>query len=156
MSGNPTRPGAAVPPDPTPQQLAAWRPLVDRVQAGDEAGLAAWPDGQDVGGQAGAAYRILTTKRTLQQLAAAPPAVWGNVAGIVAVLRVDPLASTVAFLARPMEEVHRALLAGERGVLTYQVVVWRQLVILLDLTMTQGHMTQGYVPTPASAATLAK
>ena len=155
MSGNPTRPAAAVPPDPTPEQLAAWRPLVDRVQAGDEAGLAAWPDG-DTGRQAGAAYRILTTHRTLQQLAAAPPAVWGNVAGIVTVLRVDPLASTVAFLARPMEEVHRALLAGERGVLTYQVVVWRQLVILLDLTMTQGHMTQGHVPTPASAAAPAK
>ncbi len=151
MSGNPTRPAAAVPPDPTPEQLAAWRPLVERVQAGDEAGLTAWPDDQDAGGQGGAAYRILTTKRTLQQLAAAPPAVWGNVAGIVAVLRVDPLASTVAFPARPLEEVHRALLAGERGVLTYQVVVWRQLVILLDLTMTQGH-----VPTPASAATLAK
>jgi len=150
MNGNPKQPASAVPPDPTPEQLAAWRPLIERVQAGDESGLTAWPD-DDAGGQAGAAYRILTTHRTLERLAAAPPAVWGNVAGIVAVLRVDPVVSSVAFTARPLEEVHRALLAGERGVLTYQVVVWRQLVILLDLTVTQGH-----VPTPAPSATPAK
>jgi hypothetical protein len=153
MSGNPKRPAAAAPPDPTPEQLAEWRPLVERVQAGDESGLTAWPDDQDAGGQAEAAYRILTTNRTLQQLAAAPPAVWGNVAGIVAVLRVDPVATSVAFTARPLEEVHRALLAAERGVLTYQVVVWRQLVVLLDLTVTE---TDGHVPTPAASATPAK
>ena len=151
MSSNPKPLASAAPPDPTPEQLAAWRPLVDRVQAGDESGLTAWPDGEDVGEQAGAAYRILTTKRTLEQLAAAPPAVWGNVAGIVAVLRVNPLVSSVAFTVHPLEEVHRALLAAERGVLTYQVVVWRQLVVLLDLTVTQGP-----APVPASSATPAK
>jgi hypothetical protein len=151
MSGKPKRPASAAPPDPTPEQLAEWRALVERVQADDESGVTAWPDGKDAGGQDGAAYRILTTQRTLEQVAAAPPAVWGNVVGIVAVLRVDPVAATVAFTTRLVGEVHRALLAGERGVLTYQVIVWRQLVILLDLTVTDGQ-----VPPPSSPVTPAK
>jgi hypothetical protein len=92
MSGNPKRPATAAPPDPTPEQLAQWRTLVERVQAGDESGFTAWPDDEDAGEQAEAAYRILTTQRTLEQVAAAAPsAVWGNVAGIVAVLRVKEL-----------------------------------------------------------------
>ncbi len=136
---------AAVP-DPTPEQLAEWRAVVERVQAGDESGLTAWAEGKAAGRTAGAAYRILATPRAWEQLAAAPPAVRGTVAGIVAVLRVDPVVGSVAFTTRLVGEVHRARLAGERDVLTYQVIVWRQLVILLDVTGIEGQPPQATAP----------
>ena len=136
---------AAVP-DPTSERLAEWRTVVERVQAGDESGLTAWAEGKAAGRTAGAAYRILATPRAWEQLAAAPPAVRGTVAGIVAVLRVDPVVGSVAFTTRLVGEVHRARLAGERDVLTYQVIVWRQLVILLDVTGIEGQPPQATAP----------
>ena len=153
MSGKAGRLQRTPPPDPAPEQLAEWRTLVERVQADDESGLAAWAEDedQDAGAVAGAAYRVLATQRTLEQLAAAPPAIRGHVAGILAVLRVDPVVSSVAFAAQLVGEVTRALLAGETAALTYQVVVWRQLVILLDLTVGGRQ-----APTPSLPATPAK
>ncbi len=151
MSGKTKQLELAATADPTPEQLAAWRALVDRVQAGDESGLTAWAEGKAAGRTAGAAYRILAARSAWEQLADAPPAVRGNVTGIVAVLRVDPVVGSVAFTTRLVGEMHRALLAGERGVLTYQVIVWRQVVILLDLTLVEGQ-----APTPTSPVTPAK
>jgi len=117
-----------VPPDPTPEQRAVWRPLLDRVEAGNEAGLRPWDQHT-----ADAAYRVLVPSSVRRQLADAPPTVRGQVDGTVAVLRVEPVAPSAAFQARTAGEVCSTLVAGGYGVLTWQVIVWRRVVVVLNL-----------------------
>jgi hypothetical protein len=76
------------PPTPSAEQLAAWQALVGRIRQGDRSQLAAWQEGPAA--ESGAAYRVLVTQRVHQQLRGAPPLMAGSVAGILAVLRVDP------------------------------------------------------------------
>jgi hypothetical protein len=80
------------------------------------------------------AYRVLATPAVREQLRNAPPELQGYAAGVVAVLRVDPLAVTAAFETRTDDEVHTALLAHGRGFLNYWIVEPAQVVILLNVT----------------------
>jgi hypothetical protein len=76
------------PPTPSAEQLAEWRALVERVRQGDRSQVVAWDEGTAAG--PADTYQVLVTQRVHQRLRGAPPLLAGSVAGIVAVLRVDP------------------------------------------------------------------
>lgn len=76
---------------------------------------------------------MLAHPRVQRELYGAPPELQGYVAGVVAVLRVDPNAVTQAFETRLDDSVTTVLLAGGRGFLTYVVSARRPVVVLLDL-----------------------
>jgi hypothetical protein len=59
------------------------------------------------------------------------------VAGIAAVLRVDPTSASSVFRIRGMDnDAWTATFAADRGFLTYWVIEAEQIVVLLDLTWT--------------------
>src|SRR5215216_3951832 len=76
------------PPTPSAEQIAKWRALVDRIGQGDRSQVVAWDEVAAAGPVA--TYQVLVTQRVRQQLRDAPPTLVGYVAGIIAVLRVDP------------------------------------------------------------------
>ncbi len=80
------------------------------------------------------AYRIVATQAVGEQLRGAPPQLQGYVAGIVAVLRVDPTTASAAFHARVVDDARVAVFAGGRGFLSYWVLQDDKVVVLLDLT----------------------
>ena len=90
------------PSTPSAEQLAQWRALVDRIRQGDRSQVVAW----DEVGAAGpvATYQVLVTQRVRQQLRDAPPTLVGSVAGIIAVLRVDPTEASMIFRRRRLED----------------------------------------------------
>ncbi len=55
-------------------------------------------------------------------------------AGIVAVLRVDPTTASAAFHARAVNDAHVAVFAGGHGFLSYWVLEHDEVVVLLELT----------------------
>ena len=121
------------PPPPSPEQLADWQDLVERIRQGDRSEVVAW----DEVGAAGpvATYQVLVTQRVRQQLRHAPPTLVGYVAGIIAVLRVDPTEASMIFRIRRLGDTGWTVTFGAaRGSLTYWVVQAEQLVVLLDLT----------------------
>jgi hypothetical protein len=80
------------------------------------------------------AYRVLVARPLLEQLRAAPPPLRGLIAGIIAVLRIDPIAPTFAFEVRPLGETYRmAIVPGGRASLGFAVVADRGVVMLLHL-----------------------
>jgi hypothetical protein len=80
------------------------------------------------------AYRVLVARPLLEQLRAAPPALRGMVAGVVAVLRIDPLAPTFAFDVRPLGDIYRmAIVPGGRASLGFSVLPDRGVIMLLQL-----------------------
>jgi hypothetical protein len=82
-----------------------------------------------------ATYQVLVTQRVRQQLRDAPPTLVGYVAGIIAVLRVDPTEASMIFRIRRLGDAGWTVTFGAaRGSLTYWVVQAEQLVVLLDLT----------------------
>jgi hypothetical protein len=89
------------PPTSSAEQLAAWQALVERIRQGDCSQLAAWQEG--AAAESGATYRVLVTQRVHQQLRGAPPLVAGSVAGILAVLRVDPTEASMIFRRRRLD-----------------------------------------------------
>src|SRR5918993_2562665 len=89
---------ATPPPTPSAAQLAAWRALVDRIGQGDHSQVVAWDEVAAAGPVA--TYQVLVTQRVRQQLRDAPPTLVGYVAGIIAVLRVDPTEASMIFRIR--------------------------------------------------------
>ena len=89
---------ATPPPTPSAEQLAEWRALVDRIGQGDRSQVVAW----DAVAAAGpvATYQVLVTQQVRQRLRGAPPMLVGSVAGIIAVLRVDPTEASMIFRLR--------------------------------------------------------
>jgi hypothetical protein len=79
-------------------------------------------------------YRVVAAGAVRDQLRGAPPQLQGYVAGIVAVLRVDPTAASAAFDAQCVDDACVAVFAGGRGFLTYWTLEDQQVVVLLDLT----------------------
>src|SRR5215211_1775825 len=75
------------PPGPSTERLADWQALIERIRQGDRAEVLAW-DAAAAG--PGATYQVLVTQQARQRLRGAPPLLAGSVAGIIAVLRVDP------------------------------------------------------------------
>jgi hypothetical protein len=115
------------------EQLAQWRALVDRIRQGDRSEVVAWDEVAAAGPVA--TYQVLVTQRVRQQLRDAPPTLVGYVAGIIAVLRVDPTEASMIFRIRRLDDAGWTVTFGAaRGSLTYWVVQAEQLVVLLDLT----------------------
>jgi hypothetical protein len=72
--------------------------LVEGVRQGDRSQVAAWDEVAAAG--PAATYQILVTQRVHRRLRDAPPLLAGSVAGIVAVLRVDPTEASMIFRRR--------------------------------------------------------
>jgi hypothetical protein len=86
------------PPGPSTERLAAWQALIERIGQGDRAEVLAWDEGAAAG--PGATYQVLVTQQARQRLRGAPPLLAGSVAGILAVLRVDPKEASMIFRRR--------------------------------------------------------
>ena len=121
------------PPTPSAEQLAQWQALVQLVRQGDRSQVVAW----DEVAAAGPAdtYQVLVTQRVHQQLRGAPPPLAGSVAGIVAVLRVDPTEASMIFRRRRLGDAGWTVSFGAAGgLLTYWVLQAEQIMVLVDLT----------------------
>ena len=121
------------PPPPSPKQLADWQGLVERIRQGDRSEVVAWDE--VAAARSAGTYQVLVTQRVHQQLRGAPPLVAGSVAGIVAVLRVDPIEASTMFRRRRLGDGGWTVTFGAaQGSLTYWVLPAEQIVVLLDLT----------------------
>ena len=121
------------PPTPSAEQLAAWQALVERIRQGDRSQVVAWDEVAATRPEA--AYRVLVTQLVHRRLRGAPPLLAGSVAGIVAVLRVDPTEASMIFRRRRLGDAGWTVTFGVAGgLLTYWVLEPEQLVVLLDLT----------------------
>jgi hypothetical protein len=124
---------ATPPPTPSAEQLAQWQTLVDLIRQGDRSQVVAWDEVAAAG--PAATYQVLVTQRVRQQLRDAPPTLVGSVAGIIAVLRVDPTEASMIFRIRRLGDTGWTVTFGAaQGSLTYWVLQAEQLVVLLDLT----------------------
>jgi hypothetical protein len=121
------------PPAPSTEQLAEWRALVEGVRQGDRSQVVAWEEVRAAG--SAATYQVLVTQRVHRRLRGAPPLLAGSVAGIVAVLRVDPTEASMIFRRRRLGDAGWTLTFGAaQGLLAYWVLQPERIVVLLDLT----------------------
>jgi hypothetical protein len=121
------------PPGPSTERLAAWQALIERIRQGDRAEVLAWDAGAAAG--PGATYQVLVTQQARQRLRGAPPLLAGSVAGIIAVLRVDPTEASMIFRRRRLGDAGWTMTFGAAGgLLTYWVLPAERIVVLLDLT----------------------
>ena len=117
------------------EQLAEWQGLIERVRQGDRAQMMAWDEG--TAARSVGTYQVLVTQRVHQRLRRAPPLLAGSVAGIAAVLRVDPTEASMIFRRRRLDDGGWTVAFGTAGgVLTYWVLQAERMVVLLDLTWT--------------------
>jgi hypothetical protein len=124
---------AIEPPTPSAEQLAEWRALVERVRQGDRSLVVAWDEVAAAGTIA--SYRVLVTQRVHGRLRGAPPLLAGSVAGIIAVLRVDPTEASMIFRRRHLGDAGWMVSFGAvHGLLTYWVLEPERILVLLDLT----------------------
>jgi hypothetical protein len=124
---------AIEPPTPSDEQLAEWQALVERVRQGDRSQVVAWDEVAAAGTIAG--YQVLVTQRVRRRLRGAPPLLVGSVAGIIAVLRVDPTEASMIFRRRHLGDAGWTVTFGAaHGLLTYWVLEPERIVVLLDLT----------------------
>ena len=123
------------PPTPSTEQLAEWQGLIERVRQGDRAQMVAWDEG--TAARSVGTYQVLVTQRVHQRLRRASPLLAGSVAGIAAVLRVDPTEASMIFRRRRLDDGGWTVAFGTAGgVLTYWVLQAERMVVLLDLTWT--------------------
>jgi|SRR5829696_2090318 len=109
------------PPTPSAEQLAEWRALVEGVRQGDCSQVVAWDKGAAAG--PAATYQVLVTQQVHRRLRDAPPLLVGSVAGIVAVLRVDPIEASMIFRRRRLGDAGWTVSFGAaQGSLTYWVL----------------------------------
>jgi hypothetical protein len=121
------------PPTPSTEQLAEWQALIERIRQGDRSQVLAWDEA--AAGGPGATYQVLVTQRVHQRLRHAPPLLAGSVAGILAVLRVDPTEASMIFRRRRLNHGGWVVTFGAAGgLLTYWVLQAERIVVLLDLT----------------------
>jgi hypothetical protein len=127
------------PPPPSAEQLADWQALIERIRRGDRSQLLAWlawDEAEAVG--TAASYRVLVTQLVHQRLRGAPPLLAGSLAGIIAVLRVDPTEASMIFRRRRLGDAGWTVSFGPaQGLLTYWVLPAEQIVVLLDLTWAE-------------------
>jgi hypothetical protein len=121
------------PSTPSTEQLAQWRALVDRIRQGDRSEVVAWD--KVAAARPVATYQVLVTQRLRQRLRDAPPTLVGSVAGIIAVLRVDPTEASMIFRIRRLGDAGWTVTFGTAGgLLTYWILQAERTVVLLDLT----------------------
>ncbi len=79
-------------------------------------------------------YRVVISRAARDQLRGAPPILLGYVDGILAILRVDPDATTAAFDIRVSDDgLREAIFAGGRGFLDFRVLEEQDLIAVLDV-----------------------
>jgi hypothetical protein len=78
-------------------------------------------------------YRVLAARRVREQLEGAPPELRGYVDGIVAFLRVDPAAATVAFILLGGSDFKTIVFGEGRGFLRYHIFEEQRVVVLVHL-----------------------
>jgi hypothetical protein len=121
------------PPTPSAEQLAQWRALIERIRRGDRSEVLAWDE--VAAGRPAATYQVVVTQRVHRRLRDAPPLAAGSVAGIIAVLRVDPTEASMIFRRRRLGDAGWTVNFGAAGgLLTYWVLQPERIVVLLDLT----------------------
>jgi hypothetical protein len=121
------------PPTPSAEQLGEWRALVEEVRQGDRSQVVAW-DKVTAAGPA-ATYQVLVTQQVHRRLRGAPPQLAGSVAGVIAVLRVDPTEASMIFHRRRLGDAGWTVTFGAaQGSLTYWVLQPEQIMVLVDLT----------------------
>jgi hypothetical protein len=124
------------PPTPSAEQLADWQALVERIRQGDRSQVLAWDAVAATGPNA--AYQVLVTQQVHRRLRGAPPPLAGSVAGVVAVLRVDPIEASMIFRRRRLGDGGWTVTFGTaQGSLTYWVLQAERMVVLLDLTWAE-------------------
>jgi hypothetical protein len=117
---------------PSAERLAAWQALIERIRQGDRAEVLAWDEGAAAG--PGATYQA-GHQQARQRLRGAPALLAGSVAGIIAVLRVDPTEASMIFRRRRLGDAGWTMTFGAAGRwLTYWVLPAERIVVLLDLT----------------------
>ena len=79
-------------------------------------------------------YRVLTARRVREQLDGAPPELRGYVDGVVAFLREDPAAASVAFMLLGEPDFKTIIFAQGRGFLRYHIFEEQRVVVLVHLT----------------------
>jgi hypothetical protein len=123
------------PPPPSAEQLADWQALIERIRQSDRSQLLAWDEAEAAGT---AAYRVLVTQLVHQRLRGAPPQLAGSLAGIIAVLRVDPTEASMIFRRRRLGDAGWTVSFGPaQGLLTYWILPAEHIVVLLDLTWAE-------------------
>jgi hypothetical protein len=121
------------PPPPSAEQLATWQALIKRIRQGDRSQVLAWAEGTAAAKSAGT-YQVLVTRQVHRRLRGAPPLLAGSVAGIVAVLRVDPTEASMIFRRRRLGDGGWTVTFGAaQEVLTFWVLQPERIVVLLDL-----------------------
>jgi hypothetical protein len=121
------------PPTPSDKQLAAWQALMERIRQGDCSQVLAWQEG--TAARSVGTYRVLVTQQVHRRLRGAPPLLAGSVAGIIAVLRVDPTEASMIFRRLRLDDGGWTVTFGAaQGSLTYWVLPAEQILVLLDLT----------------------
>jgi hypothetical protein len=120
------------PPTPSTEQIAEWQALVERIRQDDHSQVVAWDEVAATRPEA--TYQVLVTQRVHQRLRDALPVLAGSVAGIIAVLRVDPTEASMIFRRRTLGDAGWIVSFGAAGgLLTYWVLQAEQLVVLVDL-----------------------
>jgi hypothetical protein len=121
------------PPTPSVEQLAEWQALVERIGQGDRSQVVAWDEVAAAG--TAATYQVFITQWVHRRLRGVPPLLAGSVAGMIAVLRVDPIEASMIFRRRRLGDAGWTVSFGAAGgLLTYWVLQPEQIVVLLDLT----------------------
>jgi hypothetical protein len=121
------------PPTPSAEQLADWRALIERIRQGDRSQVVALDEAVAPG--SAAAYRVFATHQVHQRLRGAPPLLAGSLAGIIAVLRVDPTEASMIFRRRRLGDAGWTVSFGAaQGLLTYWVLQAERMLVLLHLT----------------------
>ena len=126
---------AIEPPTPPAEQLAEWQALIERLRQGDRSQVLAWEE--VAAAQPGGTYQVLVSQQVHQRLRKAPPVLAGSLAGIIAILRVDPTEASIILRRRRLGDAGWAASFGAAGgLLTYWVLQAEQIVVLLDLAWT--------------------
>jgi hypothetical protein len=121
------------PPTPSTEQIAEWQAVTERIRQGDRSEVLTWDEVADT--RPAATHQILVTQRVRQQLRDVPPVLAGSLAGIVAVLRVDPNEASMILRRRRLGDAGWTVSSGAAGeLLSYWVLQAEQIVVLLDLT----------------------
>jgi hypothetical protein len=107
--------------------------LVERIRQGDRSQVVAWDEVAAAG--TAATYQVLVTQGVHRRLRGAPPLLAGSVAGIIAVLRVEPIEASMIFRRRRLGDGGWTVTFGAAGgLLTYWILQAERIVVLLDLT----------------------
>jgi hypothetical protein len=104
-----------------------------QLRAGDRSKVLAWDEVAP--GRPAATYQVVVTQRVHRRLRDAPPLAAGSVAGIIAVLRVEPTEASMSFRRRRLGDAGwDGEFGAAGGLLTYWVLQPERIVVVLDLT----------------------